>query len=113
MNKIEDAVASGIHARNEGRPGHGTQGRHGGLKGLEIALGDEPLEMGQISRLNELLQQLGIEPVDRQDENFLGRRPAALDPEEGANHDEQDEDALVFHGESPSGSFTSSGVPSQ
>ena len=46
VNKVKDAMTSRIHARNKGGPGNGAQWRHGGLKRLEVAFGDEPLEMG-------------------------------------------------------------------
>ena len=71
MKEVVRAVAAGIHARDEGRPGHRAQRRHAGLKWLEIAIGGEPFEVRHPVFGDELLEQPGIHTVDADDDDLL------------------------------------------
>ena len=78
MNKIEDPVATRIHASNEIRPCHRTLGRDAGSKLAKISLRGQFGEIGHLALAHELPQQFRIHAVNSQNDETVIAAPIGM-----------------------------------
>ncbi len=72
MDKVKDAMATGIHAGDKVGPGYRAQGRNAGGERTEISTVHQGFKIWQLAGFDQTLEDLGIETVKSQDQDFLG-----------------------------------------
>ena len=86
MNEIEDAVAPGIHARNQIRPGDRTLRRDTRGEWPEVSRGGELGKVGHLALAHELLQELRIHSIDAQNDEAMVAAPLGACRPAGRQH---------------------------
>jgi hypothetical protein len=80
MDEIEDPVPASIHARDQVRPRHRTLWRNARDQPLEGPLLRQSRKVRHLAVCHELGKQVGIEPIDTQNDHFAGRSGPAPRP---------------------------------
>ncbi len=77
VDEIKNSVSTGIHTRNQIRPRHRALRRNAGRQTPERSLRGQPREVRHLAFRHELSEQVGVEPVNPEDDELPGRnRPA-------------------------------------
>ena len=75
MNKIKDAVAAGIHARDQVGPGHGTLRRNAGGEQPKRSLLGQGGKIRHLAFGHEPFQKLGVHAVNAENDELLIAMP--------------------------------------
>ena len=70
MDEIKDSVPAGIHSRDQVRPCHRALRRDAGRQTAERSLLGQPREVRHLALRHELCEQVGVEPVNTEDDQF-------------------------------------------
>ena len=78
MNEIKNSVAAAIHSRDQVRPRHRTLRRDARGQTPERSLRCQAGEVWHLAIRHELGEQVRIEPIDAEDDDFSGPNRSPL-----------------------------------
>jgi hypothetical protein len=77
VNEIKNSVPAGIHSRNQVRPRHRALRRNAGRQTPERSLFGQPGKVRHLALRHELREQVGIKPVNPENDQLPGRNRSA------------------------------------